>query len=271
VSPPCRASPGRHAGSGQEAADVAEGKGWGRAGGASGLDVASAAASGGGGWCGAGGICELVWGVCGEAVRHAMRMAGGKRGEGTQEDGRRKGGGDRVRREDVAVVGGPREEQEWAAEWCTTDLLPLLRAQVGVVMAGGHQSRKGHPALGVHRLPLVALALLHMQQGAAGEAKVNGEGCVDARPVMEVAPWTLLDASCWEELEVFPLWIHFTEIDSALPLPAAVLALVGAALVSCWYSLAADNFFKLQNSRDHLFPRLHYPRNSRRLSLVICA
>ncbi|CAI5998603.1 unnamed protein product [Closterium sp. NIES-65] len=252
----------------REAADVAEGEGVGQGRGSfrSGCGRVLRRVEGEGGvvqvvsvsWCGA---------YVGEAVRHAMRMAGGKRGEeGTQEDKAEGKEGETECGEKMCSGGGPEggagvgsrvvvraNEMEFdergVSTDSTTDLLPLLRAQVGVVMAGGASSlERVIQALGVHRLPLVALALLHMQQGAAGEAKVNGEGCVDARPVMEVAPWTLLDASCWEELEVFLFGIHFTEIDSewsgndaihALPLPAAVLALVGAALVSCWYSLAA--------------------------------
>ncbi|CAI5963042.1 unnamed protein product [Closterium sp. NIES-65] len=163
----------------REAADVAEGEGVGQGRGSfrSGCGRVLRRVEG------EGGVVQVVsvsWSgaYVGEAVRHAMRMAGGKRDS-------------------------------------TTDLLPLLRAQVGVVMAGGASSlERVIQAFGVHRLPLVALALLHMQQGAAGEAKVNGEGCVGARRVMEVAPWTLLDASCWEELEVFLFGIHFTDFDS---------------------------------------------------------
>ncbi|CAI5504865.1 unnamed protein product [Closterium sp. Naga37s-1] len=214
----------------REAADVAEGEGVGQGRGSfrSGCGRVLRRVEG------EGGVVQVVsvsWSgaYVGEAVRHAMRMAGGKRGEeGTQEDKAEGKEGETECGEKMCSGGGPEggagvgsrvvvraNEMEFDERGVSTDLLPLLRAQVGVVMAGGASSleRVIH-AFGVHRLPLVALALLHMQQGAAGEAKVNGEGCVGARRVMEVAPWTLLDASCWEELEVFLFGIHFTDFDS---------------------------------------------------------
>ncbi|GJP38916.1 hypothetical protein CLOM_g23328 [Closterium sp. NIES-68] len=83
----------------------------------------------------------------------------------------------------------------------TTDLLPLLRAQVGVVMGGGASSLgRVIRAFGIHRLPLVALAVLHVQQAAA---EVKGEGRESGCPELVVPPWTVFGACSWEELEVF--------------------------------------------------------------------
>ncbi|CAI5485114.1 unnamed protein product [Closterium sp. Yama58-4] len=204
---------------------------------------------------GEGGVVQVVsvsWSgaYVGEAVRHAMRMAGGERGAaGMQEDmgegkvretesgekacsgGGAEGGagvGSRVVVSANEMVLDEHAVSTGAVDFrvqgamdkdvifhSTTDLLPLLRAQVGVVMAGGASSLdRVIQAFDIHRLPLVALALLHVQQRTAGEAKVKREGCAGVSPVLVVPRWTVFDACSWEELEVFLFGAHLAEFDN---------------------------------------------------------
>ncbi|CAI5504269.1 unnamed protein product [Closterium sp. Naga37s-1] len=208
----------------REAADVAEGEGVGGGRGSfrSGCARVLRQVEGEGGvvqvvsvsWCGA---------YVGEAVRHAMRMAGGERREDrTQEEAEGKVGKAESREKTCSGAGeqggvgvGSRVVvRANEMEFDEHDLLPLLRAQVGVVMAGGASSLgRVVQAFGVHRLPLVALALLHVQQGAAVDG--GGEGLVGACPVLAVPPWTVFDACSWEELEVFLFGAHRTEFDNS--------------------------------------------------------